>query len=512
MKLRSLLALASIVPLAAVACSSANPSVRGIEVGTSEEELIVTHLPDVLATPLPDGFGTYCSSTDSAGNWALGQLGPGGDPCGDMAKQGVGGVVKRAGYWSTKRTNNVLVTCDGLVYMYRGTGTDPIDWAFNAVNVAGTKNCIFTIAPLALPMFGSPIAMSGVSMPSVFNYDAYMKPWKPTMFGQTADSTQASSPCGSGKGTPGDPANPTCTTDASCGSGKICRRNAPWDPKTCINPRCAGVTFDRTGKERAFATTCSSDTNVWDCNQQSEGGSIVSNEGAYDWSLPAGTKLIAVADGIVRGSTCRDVHDNGGGAAGDCQEELFIESQIGTGTYAEHVIAAYHHMDWNGKVYKDSSSIWHPLPPVGHIVHRGDVVGIVGNSGTSSPPGQNIHLDFSVTRLTNLTGARFYWFHTQPTSYGTCNTAADCGETGYTCTGNHNCQSFSGVNGYPGLIDPYGWAAPQQIDPGAWMFLGFKSPFGNDQVPDNGAFSINLFRTPGTFDWPLPPTVGPVVY
>lgn len=482
--LRALLPL-SVLPLLACAVDATGGSAGETVASTSEELLTDTQLPDVPSTPVPAGYGMYCSVGDAWGNWALGVEGAGSDPCGQMRAQGDSGAIQRAGYWSLNGNNNVMVRCGGTLYMYRGQGSTPIGQAYSAVT--GLRGCEFTIAPVALPAFTSPIASFYVPAPSVYSYDVYTKPWNPALFGQSPDFLQAWI-CGKGHGTPGDTANPHCSVDSDCTSGFVCRHQVAWDQATCIDPRCAAVGVDRTGQEDGYAGTCSSSTSTWDCSQVSENGPTASNEPAYDWGLPAGTSLIAVADGIVRGSQCRDVHQNGGGQAGDCQEELFIESQVGSGPYAEHFVAAYHHMDWNGHVYQDpNTGAWQPLPPIGHVVHRGDLVGIVGNSGTQAKPGQNIHLDFQVLRLTNLTSVRSYTFQAQ-----------------------NSPSSLYGHNGRAGIIDPFGWAGPQQIDPGAWMFIGFTDPNGSPGVTDPGAFSINLWETM-PFYFPVPPTVGPSV-
>lgn len=177
---------------------------------------------------------------------------------------------------------------------------------------------------------------------------------------------------------------------------------------------------------------------------------------------------MAVADGVVRGSQCRNVNPKG---AADCQEELLIESQVGSGPYAEHFVAAYHHMDPHAHVYWDGSA-WHPIPPIKAHVKAGDTVGIVGNSGTQ---GGAIHLHFQVVRLTNLTGARSYVFAPVDGGYG--------------------------FNGWQGIIDPFGWAGKPTVDPGATKFIGYTDPSNSpSNITDLGAYSINLWKP---HVWPL---------
>jgi hypothetical protein len=304
---------------------------------------------------------------------------------------------------------------------------------------------------VALPIFGWPYdSAATVSGTTVFTYDRYLQKWDPTQWGQPADS---------------------------------------WQIANCPNPSedwCSSCAVDRTGTEKARCQSCDSTKGLFPCEQLppepplSPSSQDFGNGPAYDWSVPhSTTRLLAVMDGVVRGSQCRDVHQNGI----DCLEELFIESQVGTGIYAEHFVAAYHHMSPTAQVFFDAThSTWLPMPPPGTIVHRGDVVGIMGESGTGVTDGSNIHLDFQVVRLTNLTGVRQYVFapSTAVSSYG--------------------------FNGWQGIIDPFAWAAPQGVDPGAWKFIGYTDPQSPPEVTDLGAFSINLWTSGVT-----PPTNGPMV-
>jgi murein DD-endopeptidase MepM/ murein hydrolase activator NlpD len=491
----------------------------GVPVAATEEGLLVDQqLPDIALTiPVPAGYGTYCSITDAAGNWALGVLGQGQDPCTALQQNnGANGTIQRAGLWSLNHTNNAMVQCDGLLYIFKGEGSAPIDEAFAAVT-SSNRNCVFTVAPVALPIFSTPIfatASSYAAGYSVPNFDRGQAAWDPRMFGQGWGDSFQSQYCAT-LGVPGEADNPVCNSNADCTGWfkSSCQHIVPWDQKHCVTPRCSGVAFDRTGTERGYM----SGPNGGETGEPGLG----SFEIAYDWNQPDGTPLLAMADGVVAYAGCRDYLNKGPFAdlnaakAGNCQEELFIEHQVGTGRYSEHFIAAYHHMDWN-----------YYIAPTGTVVHRGDVVGYIGTSGNSG----GYHLDLSVSRTTNLSGGRNYKFRTEPTLYGACGAGVGCnnnGATTYFCeapasnpalncntTYGCNCVSVYGANGAPGVIDPYGWAAPQGVDPMAWMFLSQPDWTLPQGVTSDGAYSINLMDPnahPYGASYPIPPTVGPYV-
>jgi murein DD-endopeptidase MepM/ murein hydrolase activator NlpD len=494
---------------------------------TAQAQLVDNQLADIdLAIPVPYGYGNYCSITNSQGAWWLYAAQAGEDACWwAQALFGADGTIQRAGLWATTGDNNVMVQCDGTLYLYRGSGRAPIDQAQAQVNV-DHSNCVFTIAPVVLPIFTTPIDSFVYSdPPSVPNFDRgypiagyyYQLPWDPRSFGQGwGVDTWQSKYCPTIGGIPGDPPNTPCNTNADCGGffASACQHVVPWDQKHCVTPRCSGVAFDRTGTERGYLTGKNGG------NTQEPGAPNVM-EDAYDWNQPDGTPLLAMADGVVAFSGCRDYLNQGpypdtasARQIANCQEELYIEHEVGTGRYAEHFIAVYHHMDW-----------YYPLATTGTQVHRGDVVGYVGTSGASG----SYHLDLSVFRTTNLSGGRGYKFVAEPTLYGACTQSSDCnvnGATTYRCfnpmsssackTSSCNCVSWFGLNGNPGVIDPYGWNAPSGIDPAAWMFLGqndWTLPAG---ITSDGAFSIDLmdpYSNPRpNLALPLPPTVGFPLY
>ena len=344
-------------------------------------------------TPIavPSGYGRYCSIVYDAGAWMFGATPGESDPCTALRKEAPGGSIVRAGLWSEGGDNNVLARCDGTLIIYRGTGAKPIDEAY--ADIQGKQNCIVTIAPTALPIFGLPYGKTtpqqanpsgDVSTARGFDYNEFNVPMSVADFGQTPAAYNAS---------------------------------AIW--------------VDRLGRQRDY---------------MGSDGKRRDGETAYDWPMPEGKPIVAVAEGEVVGARWRNVASYGCGE--DAQGEVYVYHQVGTGVYAERFVSYYAHE----KTIAVS---------VGQKVVRGQTLGTAGNTGCS---GGN-HLHFGVHRTTNLSGARSYAFALTDDGYG--------------------------VNGQQGIIDPFGWAAPEHIDPLAWMMLGQNDP--RNVVKEPGAFSINLW-------------------
>src|SRR5262249_50868521 len=145
------------------------------------------------------------------------------------------------------------------------------------------------------------------------------------------------------------------------------------------------------------------------------------------------------------------------GCTTPCQEELFLETQVGSGRYSEHFVAAYHHMELG------------TLLPAGTQVGAGQTLALAGTTGCSS----NVHLDFQVHRLTNVVGGRAWAFQPLCSDGLTYATGALCPGNG----GGANASRY-GSNGLQGEIDPFGWSAPQGMDPLATMVFGPGYPNG----------------------------------
>jgi murein DD-endopeptidase MepM/ murein hydrolase activator NlpD len=244
----------------------------------------------VPVTPVPAGYGHYCSISYPGGGWAFATL-PGidSDPCEALLRSSWGGTIERAGLWATKGANNVLVRCGNDIGILRDTGSNATSVAYN--NSAGKKNCIFTVAPAKLPVFGYPYGKTtpsqlhpslDVSVGRGFDHDVYNQALKASDYGQPAG-------------------HPHSIGDKN------------W--------------IDRVGRQR-----CSDNRD----HVHSDG------EAAYDLGMPAGKPITAMAAGIVRRARWRDVSAYGCG--NDKQGEVYIEHQVGTGEYAERFVTYYAHM------------------------------------------------------------------------------------------------------------------------------------------------------------------------
>lgn len=349
-------------------------------------------------TPVPTGYGRYCSIVYEGGLWALGVLpGATSDPCAQLRTTSPGGTIARAGLWHTTGENNVMVRCGTDLRLYRAAGGAASKIAYD--EALGKKDCVFVISPVRLPIFALPYGKTtstqtspsaDVSVARGFDYNVYNVPINVSMFGRT----QAAG-----------------TTTA--------------------------IWVDRTGRQRDYAAV----------NDQGN-AYRADGEAAYDLVMPGGKPLHSVAAGVVRGARWRDVSQFNCG--NDKQGEIYIEHQVGTGEYAERFITYYAH----GSKHDVAD---------GAQVTRGQKIGEVGNTGCS---GGN-HLHISVLRTTNLSGRRWSIFALTPDAYG--------------------------INNINGIIDPFGWAAPQHIDPWAWMALGDRTDPYVGAIRDPGAFSIDLW-------------------
>jgi hypothetical protein len=430
-RLRALVALSSL-PIVACAADATHDSVVGA--GAGAEKVAATsealsYIPDpgwmypVSWNPTPANYGTYCSVADQPddGGWAFEWSPPGGaDPCKTLAPiVGPHTVVQRAGLYNENGWNNAMVRCDGGVLYYgMSYGEDAPRNIFNSAVQAHGSNCVIMISPVSVNTWGPPFDTSAtVTGTSVFDYDITQQPWNIQDFGMVGGDGNA------------------CAVDRTGYEDSTCQRDAKGNllPGPWWQPNPPG--------HAAF-------------------------EPAYDWSMARDTPILAVDDGVIRWSGGRYVGPN---CPTSVQEELFLETQVGSGEYAEHVVAAYHHMDPNpsGPVAQSLMQTWggQPMAPTGTYVKKGEIIGFIGTSGCSG----GYHLDFMAFRLTNLTGARSYVFQNVP-------------------------NGPAGVNGWQGIFDPFGWDAPADVDPLSYKFIGV-APYYNQpaSVTDPGTFSMVMW-------------------
>ena len=347
---------------------------------------------NVPTTAVPAGFGRYCSVSYPGGGWALLNYS---DANSDPCKE----LLKPGSNGKIERAGLWAVNKENNVLRVCDGDLGIYRQVGSGViklafdEASGKKHCVFTVAPTAMPVFSKPYR---VIFPVV---ETQVK---------TANARDF---------------NPYDVLLSPTLFGQQ------------VNPKCPDSQFiDRSGKQN--------------CG--------INGHSAYDWAMPSGTQLRAVASGIVREARWRDVKSFANGdAENNCykkspQGEIYVEHQIGTGEYAERFIVYYAHVSkLNVKT--------------GDKVTSGQLLGSSGDTGCSSGP----HLHFGVFRTTNLSG-----FRALDLTYP---------DTGY------------GVSAIQGQIDPFGWNAPQQIDPWAYKFLGdHKDPYLGT-VPNPGAFSINLW-------------------
>ena len=135
---------------------------------------------------VPAGYGRYCSVRDpiSFGYGLLAQ-GAASDPCQEFLNGDPDLIVERAGLYSLAGPNNVLTTCaGGFIGLHPGNGGAPFDAAL--AFAAGQSDCIFTAAPVALPVFSRPYSGAHVAgSTQSFNHDAFNIPIDVSDFGQT---------------------------------------------------------------------------------------------------------------------------------------------------------------------------------------------------------------------------------------------------------------------------------------------------------------------------------------
>jgi hypothetical protein len=343
---------------------SAAPTVQPTKAKVLPATLVETAA--VLATPaipIPAGIGKYCSIVYPSGAWAFAFTDANQDPCADMLASTPGGTIKRAGLWDGTGGNNVVYQCaGGGIGLQKNYGDKALKAAYD--DALGQKGCVFTVAPLKLPIFSHPF------------------PTKPNL-------------------------GMTNGFDFAHGF-KVLSNN--------------GIELDHVNRH----------------------GNNVAYDGhnGFDWMMPTGTKLVAMAKGRVLIAQTRDVTSFCPNEDELIQNEMFVMHVVGTGRYKEIFVAYYAHFDTMSA-------------EAGDIVEAGTKLGTAGDTGCSSGP----HLHLGVVRGSN-TAAHYRVNLESPTP------------SGYTIQTD---------------IDPYAfsWSAKAEFDPWAWRKMN----------EGHGALSIDLWKS-----------------
>lgn len=195
------------------------------------------------------------------------------------------------------------------------------------------------------------------------------------------------------------------------------------------------------------------------------------NQNSYDFGMNEGTPLRSLAYGRVIISRDRDLSSMT--ATGTpYQGEIYIRYEVGTPPYSETFVAYYAHL--GKRVVVDDQT-----------VAPGQLIGYVGTTGSSSEP----HLHFGLIRLSNTNGR----------------TVQQGDRFGYLVPFRSDLTNGYGVNreSVPGLIDPYGWRAPDGVDPMGYRWSRARWP--NSSVIGIGAWSPQMWTSPSeTPPYPAP--------
>jgi murein DD-endopeptidase MepM/ murein hydrolase activator NlpD len=292
--------------------------------------------------------GRFCNVQKDGGWWLWTTNDLSADPCSVLLSQyctDPGCRVVSSGTYLLDGRNQVQVSCQGFQSSFSGVGGKPFELAYQSVTNPFKPSCLFRVASSGTA--NSAPAPNSTSIPSPTSISLFQKPF----------------------------------------SGNF--------PTTNVFDHDLPQQFrDRNG----YVTT-------WQGNKRRVGlsGAYIDGHEGYDWIMPVGTRILAVADGVVEWAA---------------QEQPFSCPTLG-GRIVSGLSVAITHTAANGSRFR---SIYGHLDQIsvsrGERVRSGQLVGLSGNTGCSTEP----HLHFAVRRL----------------------------------TGTNNGQSA--------LIDPYGWSG-NGVDP-----------------------------------------------
>ncbi|MEM9460999.1 MAG: M23 family metallopeptidase [Myxococcota bacterium] len=133
----------------------------------------VEEIPSIRGI-VASGYGHYCSITWPTGHWAMAwSTAEHSDPCGWLMElHGDEGTINRAGVFSRKGMNTAIVRCkDGAGAAYRGYGTGPLSYAFEAATQRGPAHCMMIVGPAEVPLFSAdPVRGGSISHGAGFDF------------------------------------------------------------------------------------------------------------------------------------------------------------------------------------------------------------------------------------------------------------------------------------------------------------------------------------------------------
>jgi hypothetical protein len=295
-------------------------------------------------TSVPSGFSYYCSMTN--GNaWGF-VSGSGACESIISAWGWTANEIRRAGLYNTAGANTVTMRCTGYTGLWKGYGSEPLGWAFDAG--AGHDACIFTVAPEDLPVFSAPFSLN--PLPNGFNMKSAGMNFAATGFQDIVLNVNA------------------------YGQKNNSAHNPPND---CAFSGCSSHVNYR-GQDRQSTT----ETRHWR---------------GIDWGMSEGTSLLALASGTVVAVGTRFIDSAQGPNCDPQMKELWIKYEIGPSAnsyYKEAFYVGYGHMA------SFAAGI-----QTGSAVSAGQVVGTVGWSGLCGGTAAS-HLHINVVRASNT--ARYY--------------------------------------------------------------------------------------------------------
>lgn len=397
-------------------------------------DLAVPARPSLAAGEIaePAGYGHYCSMTWPGGGWAYSWDTNGGDPCGYLVSQHGAGTIRKAGLFSAAGTNEAVIWCDGQTWgpgIWRGSGGDPLTWAFNASVDAEEPNCVLTVSPLELPIF----ERAPASFSSIGTGVDFAREGAPTlntgMFGALLPYLDVLASKVNFKG--------------HAISANYIDDHDGWDWGAPENTDLYAMTDGRVIVSRDYQTSAVACATAEAAKKKN--GGCINRDFAAGWPAVCsgwGDPSVACVNAIAAGDY---IDYRNSGWDGLLQGEVYVRHKVVTSpvTYSESFVAGYFHVKRT------------VTPAVGTNVTKFTVLGDVGNGGWTTGP----HLHLTVMRETNVgtPTQKDRWFVPNADSCTAC--------TG----GSHNFHRYA--------IDPFGWQAPANIDPRGWVTLdGAMSP------------------------------------